>query len=73
MKNYNKNIEPSYLMHLEANNLYGWAMSQILPETGFHVVKKLSKFDECFIKDSDENGNKRYFLKVEVEYSKKIV
>ena len=48
-------------------------MSQILPETGFYVVKKLSKFDECFIKDSDENGNKRYFLEVDVEYPKKIV
>ena len=46
-------------------------MSQILPETGFYVVKKLSKFDECFIKDSDENDNKRYFLEVDVEYPKK--
>ena len=27
MKNYNKNIEPSYLMYLYANNLHGWAMS----------------------------------------------
>ena len=31
MKNYNKNIELSYLMYLDANNLYGWAMFQKLP------------------------------------------
>ena len=27
MKDYNKNIESSYIQYLDANNLYGWAMS----------------------------------------------
>ena len=31
MKDYNKNIEPSYLAYLDASNLYGWEMSQKLP------------------------------------------
>ena len=35
MKNYDKNIESSYLMNLDASNLYGWAMSQKLPVNGF--------------------------------------
>ena len=35
MKNYNKNIESSYLIYLDANNLYGWAISQKLPVDSF--------------------------------------
>ena len=35
MKKYDKNIESSYLMYLDANDLYGWVMSQKLPVHGF--------------------------------------
>ena len=31
MKNYNKNIESSYIQYLDTDNLYGQAMSQKLP------------------------------------------
>ena len=40
MKNYDKNIESSYLEVLDANNLYGWAMSQKLPVNRFKWVEK---------------------------------
>ena len=33
MKNYDKNSESSYIEYLDANNLYGWAMSQKRPKT----------------------------------------
>ena len=68
MKNYDKNIESSYLMHLDANNLYGWAMPQKLPLNRFKWVKKLSKFHESFIKGYDENSDKGYFLEIDVKY-----
>ena len=35
MKNYNKNIELSYLMYLDSKNLYGWTMFQKLTANGF--------------------------------------
>ena len=40
MKNYDKDIELSYIEYLDANNFYGWAMSQKLPGNGFKRVKQ---------------------------------
>ena len=61
-KGYDKSIESSYLMYLDANNLYGWAMSQKLPVNGFKWEDDLSRFNEIFIKSYNENNNKGYFL-----------
>ena len=58
MNNYDKNTTSSYLMYLDANNLYGWEMSQKLPVNGFEWVEKLSKFDERFTKNFNEHSNK---------------
>ena len=71
MKNYNKNNESSYIEYLDVNYLYGWAMSEKLPINGFKWVKNLSKFNEDFIKKY-ENGDKGYFLEVDVEYQKTL-
>ena len=62
IKNYDRNIELSQLMYLDANNLYGWKMLQKLPANG------LSKFDEKFIKNYDEDSNKENILEVDAEY-----
>ena len=50
MKNYDKNEESSYIQYLDANNLYGWAMSQKSPVNGFKWVKN-SEINEEFIKN----------------------
>ena len=65
MKNYDKNIESSYIEYLDANNLYGWAMSQKLPVKGFKWVKqkRLSKFNEEFIKNMMKIVKTDIFLK----------
>ena len=51
MKNYNEAEESSYIMYLDANNLYGWAMSQNLPSGNFHWIPcpeyiNLDSYDE---------------------------
>ena len=35
MKEYDEKAPSKYIMYLDANNLYGWAMSQYLPTGGF--------------------------------------
>ena len=58
MNNYDKNKESSYIQYLDANNLYGWAMSQKLPVNSFKWAKNTSKIDEEFIKNYNEDSDK---------------
>ena len=71
MKNYDKSTESSYLMHLDANNLYGWAMSQKFPVNGSKWKNDVSRFNERFIKNYIENSDIGYFL--EVQYQKNFL
>ena len=61
MKTYDKNIESSYIEYLDANNLYGWALSQTLPLNGFKWVKSLSKFNEDFVSEPNYHSHKKIF------------
>ena len=72
MKNHNNNDEESsYIQYLDANNLYGWAMSKKLPVNGFKWADN-DKINEEFIKNYNENNKKRYILEVDVKYPKKL-
>ena len=70
MKNYDENKESSYIQYLDANNLYGWAMSQKLPVNGFKWVNDVTEINEEFIKNYDENSDKGYILEVDIKYLK---
>ena len=62
MKNYDKNKESSFFNIIDANNLYGWAMSKKLPVDSFKWVDDLPMFAEDFIKIYDEKGDIGYYL-----------
>ena len=72
MKIYDKNNESSYMIYMDANNLYGYAMSKKLPVDGFEWVKDLSTIDEDFIKSYDEDSAVGYFIEADVEYLKEF-
>ena len=71
MKNYNNNEESSYIQYLNANNLYGWAMSKKLPVNGFKWTDN-NIINEEFIKNYNENDKKGYILEVDIKYPKKL-
>ena len=59
-------------MYLDANNLYGWAMAKKLPVNSFKWENDLSKFNENFTKNYNENSDVGYFLEVDIEYPKQL-
>ena len=65
MKNYDPEKESSYIPYLDANNLYGWAMSQKLPTGDFRWIP----YPEYINLDSyNENSAKGLILEVDLEY-----
>ena len=71
MKSYNNNEESSDIQYLDANNLYGLAMSKKLPVNSFKWLDS-NKINEDFIKNYNENNDKGYILEVDVKYPKRL-
>ena len=71
VENYNSNEESKFITYLDANNLYGWGMSQKLPYKNFRWLDeaKLAKFDPTLINTEDDTG---YILQVDLEYPKEL-
>ena len=60
--------ESGYLQYLDANNLYGWAMSQLLPTGGFRWVTIKPNDISRLTKIKD----KGYLLEVDVSYPRDL-
>jgi len=71
LSDYNPKLDDSYLMYLDANNLYGWAMIQRLPTSNFKWWEKVPE-DPSFLANYDENSDKGIILEVDLEYPKEL-
>jgi len=71
MKDHNKNEPSKYIIYLDANNLYGWAMSQYLPTGKFKWLteKQIEKLDLGKYTDDSKTGR---ILEVDLEYPKEL-
>jgi len=75
LKDYNPELDNSYLMYLDANNLYGWAMSQRLPTGNFKWLGNIpdtSREIEKFLSKYTENSDKGIILEVDLEYPEEL-
>ena len=71
MKEYDEKAPSKYIMYLDANNLYGWAMSQYLPTGGFRWMTEKQTNNIDLAKYND-NSKKGVILEVDLEYSKEL-
>ena len=71
MKEYDEKAPSKYIMYLDANNLYGWAMSQYLPTGNFKWMtdKEINKIDLGKYK---ADGKKGLILEVDLEYPQEL-
>ena len=71
MSKYDEKAPSKYIMYLDANNLYGWAMSQYLPTGGFKWLteKQINKIN---LAQYNEDSNKGLLLEVDLEYPKEL-
>ena len=71
MEEYNENVPSKYIMYLDTNNLYGWAMSQYLPIGNFRWMKdkEINKIDLGKYK---ADGKKGLIPEVDLEYPREL-
>ena len=71
MSGYNPDEPNKYIMYLDANNLYGWAMSQYLPTGGFRWLtdKQIQKLNINVCREDRKKGT---ILEVDLEYPKDL-
>ena len=68
MKNYDKSNPSKYILYLDANNLYAWAMSLYLPYGGFQWIKP----ENFKIENVSDDSAVGHILEVDLEYSDEL-
>ncbi|XP_066902574.1 uncharacterized protein [Halyomorpha halys] len=69
MSTLNSNEKSSYIIYLDANNLYGQSMSMYLPYGGFEWVQNPESINISDLKDDDEIG---YIFEIDISYPQQL-
>ena len=71
MKEYDEKAPSKYIMYLNANNLYGWAMSQYFPTGNFKWMRD-REIKQIDLGKYKADGKKGLILEVDLEYSQEL-
>ena len=71
MKEYDEKEPSKYIMYLDANNLYGWAMSKYLPTGGFKWLTE-QEIEDLDLSEYKSDNEKGLILEVDLEYPKEL-
>ncbi|CAH3190752.1 unnamed protein product, partial [Porites lobata] len=77
MKSFDPQKPSTFIQYLDANNLYGWAMSQNLPTHGFKWMRNIKKDKVMEILEKanhsmSNRGKTGYIFEVDLAYPKKL-
>ena len=68
---YDPRQTSSHVTYLDANNLYGWTMSQALPVDGFRWLED-QEIESLNVLEISDNNEKEYMLEVDLEYPQEL-
>ena len=64
--------ESAYILYLDANNLYGYAMCESVPYADFHWVEDLDEFQLDYIMSLPSDGEYGYIYEVSFRYPRHL-
>ena len=70
MQSYDAKKPSKFIKYLDENNLYGWAMIQYLPYSGFKWLNQ-KEISDFYLNSISENSSIGY-IKVELEYPSEL-
>ena len=65
---FNDKNKNQIIIYLDANNLYGYAISKFVPKNGFKWIDP----EEFYSSKYSSNSSKGFVLEVNLEYSKEL-
>ena len=71
IKSYDEKAPSKYIMYLDANNLYGWAMNQHLPNGGFRWLTE-NQMNKINLVKYKKHSKKGLILEVDLKYPEEL-